>query len=235
MADALEALAKLALAILKVEHRYSATPISRGGKRPEWPRSPDESEDLRVQRAAFASALPNYREAALQAVTRQGVALETAERRIGCVVECCHGILTWESAVEPMVMLGEDPEIASQVLGEWSERTLEALDGLHGLIVASRAANEPVAVESDGSSDGSPPAADTLSKEALAVATLMENPDWPKERIAEHVGVTRSQLYKMPRFKAALKALKGDVPRGGREGGRIEAVGDDGRDMEIDD
>jgi len=73
---------------------------------------------------------------------------------------------------------------------------------------------------------------DGLTGEALALAMLVEHPDWPDKKIAEAVGVNRTTLYNWPNFKKAKEALKQGkkkFPKGSKNGetGDMEAWEDD--------
>jgi hypothetical protein len=60
-----------------------------------------------------------------------------------------------------------------------------------------------------------------LTGEALALAMLVEHPDWPDTKIAKAVGVSRTTLYDWPAFKKAKEALKqgkDDLPNGSKDG-----------------
>ncbi|MGD0786128.1 MAG: hypothetical protein ABR969_09995 [Sedimentisphaerales bacterium] len=70
-----------------------------------------------------------------------------------------------------------------------------------------------------------------LTGEALALAMLVQHPDWSDTKIAKAVGVSRTTLYDWPKFKKAKEALKqgkNDIPRGSKNGetGDIEAWDD---------
>lgn len=70
---------------------------------------------------------------------------------------------------------------------------------------------------------------DDTSKEAKALAALVEHPEWTKTRIAEYVGCNRQSLYGMKKFKAAwdtLKQGKREIPKGQKYNGDIEAFDD---------
>lgn len=57
------------------------------------------------------------------------------------------------------------------------------------------------------------------SKEALALATLKDHPDWSDTKIAKTIGVSRTTLYDWPDFKKAkeiLKQGKTALPRGNK-------------------
>jgi hypothetical protein len=67
-----------------------------------------------------------------------------------------------------------------------------------------------------------------LTKEALALAMLVEHPDWPDTKIAKAVGVSRTTLYDWSNFKKAketLKQGKNHLPKGSKDGktGKMEA------------
>lgn len=78
----------------------------------------------------------------------------------------------------------------------------------------------PAGGEGDGAATaGLPP----LQKGTLAVALLLEHPDWTDVRIAAAVGCDRTTLYRNPRFQKAraLQRLgKGRVTRGSKSAGR---------------
>jgi len=70
--------------------------------------------------------------------------------------------------------------------------------------------------------------ADVPTGEALALAMLVDHPDWTDTRIALAVGVNRTTLYDWPNFKKAKEALKQgkkELPRGSKNGktGDMEA------------
>lgn len=66
--------------------------------------------------------------------------------------------------------------------------------------------------------------------EAMALALLAKNPDWPVSRLADELGVARSSLYRIRLFKEAIKCRgrrHSRPPRGSiSRDGRIEAIGD---------
>ena len=69
---------------------------------------------------------------------------------------------------------------------------------------------------------------DILTGEPLALAMLVEHPDWSDTKIAKAVGVNRTTLYDWPNFKKAKEALKqgqNDLPKGSKnsETGNMEA------------
>lgn len=71
-----------------------------------------------------------------------------------------------------------------------------------------------------------------LQKEALAVALLVQHPDWTNSKIADAVGCARTSLNRWPRFKlarAALQSGRPNLPRGQKddETGDIEAWDDE--------
>ncbi len=75
---------------------------------------------------------------------------------------------------------------------------------------------------------GNNPKGELMSKRALALATLIQHPDWTDTQIAEAVGCNRTSLYKMPDFVKArkiLKQAKSDIPRGEKNGedGTVDA------------
>ena len=59
----------------------------------------------------------------------------------------------------------------------------------------------------------------TLSKEALAVAALVEHPDWTHKEIAKAAGCHKHSLYRMKQYmgaRAAIQQAKADMPRGSK-------------------
>ena len=81
---------------------------------------------------------------------------------------------------------------------------------------------------SSGDKAGDTQRTNGLTGEALALAMLVEHPDWPDTKIAKAVGVYRTTLYDWPNFKKAKEALKQDkkeLPRGSKNGetGDMEA------------
>jgi hypothetical protein len=85
---------------------------------------------------------------------------------------------------------------------------------------------------SSGNKAGETQRADGLTGEALALAMLVEHPDWSDTKIAKAVGVNRTTLYDWPNFKKAKEALKQgkkELPRGSKNGetGDMEAWGAD--------
>lgn len=66
-----------------------------------------------------------------------------------------------------------------------------------------------------------------LSKEALALAVLVDHPDWTHKRIAEAAGCHEKSLNRMKKFmaaKAALEQGQSGIPRGSKaKDGTIEA------------
>ena len=76
--------------------------------------------------------------------------------------------------------------------------------------------------------DGGVQKEDKPTGEALALAMLVEHPDWPDTKIAKAVGVNRTTLYDWPNFKKAKEALKQgkkEFPKGSKNGetGNVEA------------
>lgn len=74
-----------------------------------------------------------------------------------------------------------------------------------------------------------------LSKEAKALAALIDHPEWSDQQIANAAGCKRESLYRMKRFtsaKAKLREGKGGMPRGRKDGGsgRVEAWDGDNDD-----
>jgi hypothetical protein len=74
-----------------------------------------------------------------------------------------------------------------------------------------------------------------LNVEAKAMAVLVQHPEWSVTRIAQEVDCNRQHLYRLPLFmkaRAALKAGRGDIPRGTKDGatGDIEAWDDEDGD-----
>lgn len=71
----------------------------------------------------------------------------------------------------------------------------------------------------------------SLSKEARAIAALMDHPEWTDKRIAEAAGCSRQSLYEMPHFvmaKEILKKGKKGVPKGTKDRhGNVEAWRED--------
>lgn len=68
-----------------------------------------------------------------------------------------------------------------------------------------------------------------LSGEAKALAVLAEHPDWTDKRIAEEAGVSRTTLYRYPKFREARKLIqeqgKAALPKGyQKRDGDIEAL-----------
>jgi len=73
-----------------------------------------------------------------------------------------------------------------------------------------------------------PPLKAILSKEAKALAALVDHPDWTDTQIAEAAGCSRASLYRMKKFVAAKRALEGgrdQLPAGRkhRTTGEVEA------------
>ncbi|MFG0242999.1 MAG: hypothetical protein ACF8R9_09455 [Phycisphaerales bacterium JB054] len=69
-----------------------------------------------------------------------------------------------------------------------------------------------------------------LQKEALAVALLVQHPEWTNSQIAEAVGCARTSLNRWPRFVLARAALRSDragLPRGCKDEGDLEAWDDE--------
>lgn len=68
----------------------------------------------------------------------------------------------------------------------------------------------------------------TIEEKKSKVLTLIfEHPEWPAQKYAEAVGWRREQLYQYEKINAALQARKaprGNVRRGKKHDGRIEAV-----------
>jgi hypothetical protein len=64
-----------------------------------------------------------------------------------------------------------------------------------------------------------------LSKEALALAALVENPGWSDQQIANAAGCNRKSLYRMEKFRQAKRAMRSSVPGGQKDerDGTIEA------------
>ena len=66
-----------------------------------------------------------------------------------------------------------------------------------------------------------------VNKEALALATLAEHPEWPDTKIAETVGCSRTSLYRWHKYikcREILEQNKGCLPSGSKgEDGTIEA------------
>jgi hypothetical protein len=65
-----------------------------------------------------------------------------------------------------------------------------------------------------------------VKKESLALAILMNHPEWTDIQIAKEVGVSRTTLYRWPKYqksRAALRAGRQDMPRGRKDDGRLEA------------
>jgi len=103
----------------------------------------------------------------------------------------------------------------------WAQETL---DFVRSLIRDLSKAGTPSIVGTAEGQKGRP----NMSKEALALALLVEHPEWSNTRIAKEIGVNRRSLYRWPRFRAArdtLKQGKGDLPRGRKDGetGTVEA------------
>jgi hypothetical protein len=88
--------------------------------------------------------------------------------------------------------------------------------------------SEPAAAGT-GAADGLP-----LSKDVLAMALLVNNPELTAQEIAQLVGCHRATLYRGKNFQAAIKAMpenKSTIPRGKRTRGRggesvLEAIDD---------
>jgi hypothetical protein len=67
-------------------------------------------------------------------------------------------------------------------------------------------------------------------KEALAIATLVEHPDWTLEQIAEQVNCNRTSLYRMRKFRKAWSASRAAMhrPTGVKSrDGTLESFSDD--------
>jgi len=59
-----------------------------------------------------------------------------------------------------------------------------------------------------------------LSKESLAIAALVDHPDWTDEQIATAAGCNRTSLYRWPKFKEARALLQqGSSPPQGTKNG----------------
>jgi hypothetical protein len=73
-----------------------------------------------------------------------------------------------------------------------------------------------------------------LSKEALALATLRDHPDWTDQQIADTVKCNRTSLYEMPDFvkaKQILKQGKKHFPKGRKDpDGNVEAWRDEDKE-----
>jgi len=82
-----------------------------------------------------------------------------------------------------------------------------------------------------GEADADNDQAAGLSKEAKALAALVDHPDWTDTKIAEAAGCARTELYRMPKYKAAKAAMKSgrqDAPSGVKDAqtGDVEAWGE---------
>jgi hypothetical protein len=113
---------------------------------------------------------------------------------------------------------GPDPQADLNNLERWCLKHVRAEAGNQGkLAPASRGGNV---------SQG-----DSLSKEARALATLKDHPDWTNAQIAEVAGCHVKTLSKWSLFKdarAAMKEGKYEVPRGTKsQEGDLEAWGED--------
>lgn len=69
-----------------------------------------------------------------------------------------------------------------------------------------------------------------LQKEAMAVAFLVQHPEWTNGQIAEAVGCARTSLNRWERFRvarAALRSNRAGLPRGSKKEGDLEAWDDE--------
>jgi hypothetical protein len=152
----------------------------------------------------------------------------------------------WEQVLEDL-----DRRVRAHVIrtagspppGEWPEdekeldvfRILLLEELLNGRTIAP-AAPSPVDVELDAKPTSvSRNPARGLSKEAKALAALTDHPDWTDEQIAEAAGCKRQSLYRMKKFTAAKRLLKGgksDFPVGkkNRDTGTVDAWDNDSDD-----
>jgi hypothetical protein len=65
-----------------------------------------------------------------------------------------------------------------------------------------------------------------LSKESLALACLLQHPEWSNQEIADTIGCHVKTLSRMKRFVAARAvAQTKDLPTGRKDEGRLEANG----------
>lgn len=71
-------------------------------------------------------------------------------------------------------------------------------------------------------------AEDGLDKQTLAVAVLVEHPEWSDTRVAEAIGVSRTTLYKSnwATYQKTRRLIRARSPRlkGSKKDGSIEAV-----------
>ena len=123
----------------------------------------------------------------------------------------------------------EDPGESRYLLANPAQASDVALDML--LLILARRGGElkadiidkPLNSEADGPDDRT-----KLTGEALALATIVQYPEWTDIQVAKHIGYSRTSLYRWPRYreaKASLRASRADHPRGTRDGetGSIEA------------
>lgn len=88
-------------------------------------------------------------------------------------------------------------------------------------------ADAPIAPEMIPDGGGGAP---KLSDEAILVASLLEHPEWTDTRRAQELGINRTTIYRYEKYKQAKALLKrggGNVPRGSKYDGTIEAIDED--------
>jgi hypothetical protein len=117
------------------------------------------------------------------------------------------------------------------------------VDRLAAILAELAATGEgPIPTASPGVAQAFPPvrpaeaasahAGTPLSKEAKALAALVDHPEWNDAQIAEAAGCHVKSLYRMPKFvsaKALLRAGKDQLPTGSKDkdDGSVEAWDED--------
>ena len=124
--------------------------------------------------------------------------------------------------------MAADPVVGIRQIREWCRAIKPEVDRLYQERGATDRGTRPVANEGEAAESGGAP----LSKEAKAIAALIDHPDWTGAEIAGAAGCSRTSLYRMPDFvraKEILQQAKEDMPRGSKNGddGTIEAWGAD--------